>query len=112
MPLPLIRQRQAQHGGASQRHYAEQSRITSGARSWVFGELPERIDAAAGTRRQVGYPALVDEGETVGLRVFATPPEARASHVRGTARLVRLVAAVPSGGRRCYGSTSEMAPLP
>jgi ATP-dependent helicase HrpA len=35
----------------------------------------------------------VDEGETVGLRVFATPPEARASHERGVARLIRLVLA-------------------
>ena len=44
-------------------------------------------------RKQVGYPALVDEGESVGLRVFATPPEARASHERGSARLIRLVMA-------------------
>jgi ATP-dependent helicase HrpA len=57
----------------------------------VFGDLPERIDAAPGVRRQVGIPALVDEGGTVGLRVFATPPEARNSHGRGCARLIRLV---------------------
>jgi ATP-dependent helicase HrpA len=83
----------AEHGGASQRHYAQASQITTGARGWVFGELAERIDAASGARRQTGYPALVDEGDSVGLRVFATPPEARASHVRGTARLVRLALA-------------------
>ncbi len=41
----------------------------------------------------MGYPALADEGATVGLRAFATPPEARASHERGTARLIRLVMA-------------------
>ncbi len=82
---------QSQHAGASQQHYAQQSQLTTGARSWVFGDLPERIDAAPGARRQVGYPALVDEGESVGLRVFATPPEARNSHGRGCARLIRLV---------------------
>jgi len=76
------------HAGASQQHYAQQSQLTTGARSWVFGDLPERQEA--GPRGQIGYPALVDEGETVGLRAFATPAEAHISHERGTARLIRL----------------------
>jgi ATP-dependent helicase HrpA len=88
--LAALRER---HAGTAQREYAKQSELTTGARSWVFGDLPEKQDAATGPRRQVGYPALVDEGATVGLRVFATPPEARAAHRRGTARLVRLVMA-------------------
>jgi ATP-dependent helicase HrpA len=80
------------HAGASQQDYAKQSQLTTGARSWVFGDLPERQESREG-RQQVGYPALVDEGPTVGLRAFATAPEARASHERGTARLIRLVLA-------------------
>jgi ATP-dependent helicase HrpA len=79
------------HAGASQQHYAQQSQLASGARTWVFGDLPQRQEA--GPRVQVGYPALVDEGESVGLRVFATPAEARISHERGSARLIRLVMA-------------------
>ena len=59
----------------------------------MFGDLPERQDVQAGRAQQVGYPALVDEGDSVGLRVFATPPEARISHERGCARLIRLVMA-------------------
>jgi len=81
------------HAAASEQQYAQQSKLTSGARSWVFDELPERIDSATGGRQQVGYPALVDEGGTVGLRVLATPAEARTSHARGCARLIRLVLA-------------------
>jgi ATP-dependent helicase HrpA len=81
------------HAGASQQHYAKQSQLTTGAKTWVFGDLPEKQDVSQGQRTQVGYPALVDEGETVGLRVFATPAEARISHERGCARLVRLVMA-------------------
>jgi ATP-dependent helicase HrpA len=80
------------HASASQKDYAEQSQLTTGAKSWVFGDLPEKHEAAAG-RQQVGYPALVDEGASVGLRAFATPAEARASHERGSARLIRLVMA-------------------
>ena len=79
------------HAGTAQQEFAKQSELTSGARSWVFGDLPEKQEAAPGRRQQVGYPALVDEGATVGLRVFATPPEAQASHERGSARLIRLV---------------------
>ncbi len=83
----------AQHAGASQQEYARQSQITTGARSWEFGDLPERQQSTQGTRQQVGYPALVDEGDSVGVRALATPPEARASHLRGSARLIRLVMA-------------------
>ena len=81
----------ARHAGASQQEYARQSQLTTGARSWTFGDIPERQET--GPRQQVGYPALVDEGDTVGLRAFATPPEAEASHLRGTTRLMRLVMA-------------------
>src|SRR5689334_2852187 len=68
------------HASAAQKNYAEQSQLTTGARTWVFGELPEQQHS--GERNQIGFPALVDEGETVGLRAFATRPEARASHER------------------------------
>jgi ATP-dependent helicase HrpA len=81
------------HAGASQQHYAKQSQLTTGARTWVFGDLSERQEVTQGGRAQIGYPALVDEGESVGLRVFATPAEARISHQRGCARLIRLVMA-------------------
>jgi ATP-dependent helicase HrpA len=79
------------HAGASQQEYAKQSQLTRGARTWVFGDLAESQEAEQGGRRQIGYTALVDEGATVGLRAFATPPEARMSHERGIARLIRLV---------------------
>jgi ATP-dependent helicase HrpA len=81
------------HAGAAQQDYAKLSQLTTGARIWEFGDIPEQQQVGAGGRSQVGYLALVDEGETVGLRVFATPPEARSSHARGSARLIRLVMA-------------------
>jgi ATP-dependent helicase HrpA len=88
--LAALRER---HAGTAQQEFAKQSELTTGARTWVFGDLPEKQEAAPGVRKQVGYPALVDEGDSVGLRVFATPPEARAAHHRGAARLIRLVMA-------------------
>jgi ATP-dependent helicase HrpA len=88
--LAVLREK---HAGTSQQHYAKQSQLITGARTWQFGELPERQDVTQGGRAQLGYPALVDEGDSVGLRVFATPAEARISHQRGCARLIRLVMA-------------------
>src|SRR3712207_7009402 len=41
------------------------------------------------------YPALVDEGETVGVRVVPTEVEARRLAWRGTRRLLVLVAGSP-----------------
>ncbi|MCC6171212.1 MAG: ATP-dependent RNA helicase HrpA, partial [Gammaproteobacteria bacterium] len=82
---------QGRHAAASEQDYAKQSRLTSGARSWVFGDLAERQEVGPPGRRQLGYPALVDEGDGVGLRAFATPAEARISHERGCTRLIRLV---------------------
>jgi ATP-dependent helicase HrpA len=82
----------SRHAGASQQEYARQSQVKTGARSWEFGELPDRWEAEGG-RRQVGHPALVDEGSSVGVRAFATPPEARLSHARGVMRLIRLMMA-------------------
>ena len=69
----------------------------SGERAWVFGTIPSDVTAA----RQTGYPALVDEGSSVGLRVLETPAEQRAAGVRGQARLMSfdLPSVVPTIGR-------------
>src|SRR5207249_4054470 len=57
------------------------------------GTLPRVV-----TRDQVtAYPALVDAGNTVDVRLFETEAEARAAMLRGTRRLLLLQ--VPSGVR-------------
>ena len=52
--------------------------------------VPMQVDGAAGVP---AYPALVDEGESVALRVFADPDEARARHEGGVRRLALLALA-------------------
>ena len=44
------------HAGASQQTYAKQSQLTSGAKSWVFGEIPEQQEVGQGDRRQSDIP--------------------------------------------------------
>jgi ATP-dependent helicase HrpA len=69
---------------------ATRSLERTGLTDWTFGDLP-RIVALPGTGQTVrAYPALVDEGETVGVRALETPEaQARAMYV-GTRRLLLL----------------------
>jgi len=51
-----------------------------------FEDVPERI---VGTGGLVAFPALVDLGESVALRVFERADEARVAHSEGVKRLLR-----------------------
>ena len=67
----------------------------TGLTSWTIGELP-RVVALPGTGQAVrGYPALVDEGSTVGVRVLETPAAQRVAMAAGTRRLLLLGVSSP-----------------
>jgi ATP-dependent helicase HrpA len=57
---------------------------------WTFGELPELMEVPVGRQTVIGYPALVDDGETVSLKVFDSTEEAAGTHRKGLARLFML----------------------
>lgn len=63
---------------------------TTGITRWSFGELPELMEISTGGQTAIGYPALVDEGDSVALRVFDSPDEARRIHRQGLLRLFML----------------------
>jgi ATP-dependent helicase HrpA len=67
----------------------------TGATSWQFGELPTTVEVRRGGHVVPAWPALVDEGATVGVRVLATEVEARRLHRRGVRRLLLLTAGSP-----------------
>ncbi len=56
--------------------------------------LPRLVSGLSGGHNVRGYPALVDAGTAVDIRVFATEAEQNAAMIPGTRRLLRL--AVPS----------------
>ena len=57
---------------------------------WTFGELPELMEVPVGKQTVIGYPALIDDGETVSLKVFDSAEEAAEAHRKGLARLFML----------------------
>ncbi|NWK56419.1 ATP-dependent RNA helicase HrpA [Verrucomicrobiaceae bacterium N1E253] len=58
----------------------------TGGYAWDFETIP--VEAEAGV-----YPALVDEGESVGMRAFLNREEAAESHRAGCVRLFQIVEA-------------------
>jgi ATP-dependent helicase HrpA len=61
----------------------------AGITSWDFGELPPSLTIARKGQKLTGYPALVDEGDTVALRLLDTREAADAATRAGVLRLMR-----------------------
>ena len=59
-------------------------------RAWDFGDLPPEIAFTRNGRRLTGYPALVDERESVAIRLFDVPQAADAAMRAGVVRLLQL----------------------
>ncbi len=68
----------------------------TGLRMWPddLDELPRTVERSTGGHAVRGFPALVDAGSAVDVRVFPTEAEQAAAMGSGTRRLLRL--AVPS----------------
>jgi ATP-dependent helicase HrpA len=62
----------------------------TGLRAWDFGDLPEEIAFTRGGRRLTGYPALVDEGTSVAIRLFDVKETADEAMRGGVRRLLRI----------------------
>ncbi len=68
----------------------------SGVTSWTFGDLPEVLDTRVAGGVVRGYPAIVDEGKSVAVRVESTADAAAAATRDGVLRLVLLAVPSPS----------------
>ena len=58
--------------------------------SWDFGELPELMEIRKSGQTLIGFPALMDLGDAVGIEVFDEPEVAMARHREGLRRLFAL----------------------
>jgi ATP-dependent helicase HrpA len=57
---------------------------------WTFGELPELMEVPVAGQTVLGYPGLLDTGESVSLKVFDSQEEAARAHRVGLLRLFML----------------------
>ena len=80
-------------GSKAQRSFMDQQGQAfnrDGETVWVFGSMSAGIRTEDGAR---AWPALVDQDNAVGLRLFDTWDEAVLSHIDGVLRLLRLAIA-------------------
>ncbi len=83
---------QTQLGQAAQAAFSgnDDSLTQTGLKSWTLGTLPDTISLKHGKQTVIGYPSLVDEGTTVGVKVFDTALAAVLAHRKGLLRLMRI----------------------
>jgi ATP-dependent helicase HrpA len=66
-----------------------------GLRSWELDALPREVTLPGSGGAVRGYPALVDEGEAVGVAIMESQASQQAAMLRGTRRLLLLTTPAP-----------------
>ncbi|MFI5891299.1 ATP-dependent RNA helicase HrpA [Actinoplanes sp. NPDC051513] len=74
-----------------------------------FGMLPRRVAQMRGGYEVTVFPALMDEGDSVAIRVFESEPEQRVAMRAGTRRLLLLT--LPPAARFLQGRLDNRAKL-
>jgi len=67
----------------------------TGLTSWDFAELPRFIDTRQGDNTIRGYPTLIDEGQSVSIRMMSTEAEQARTLPGGVRRLLLLATPSP-----------------
>jgi ATP-dependent helicase HrpA len=81
----------------------------AGITTWDLGELPKLFEETQRGHRIVGYPALVDEGGSLAIRVLPTPAEQHHAMALGVRRL--LLINTPSPVKGVLGRLPNQAKL-
>ena len=116
-----LRQAQGTDGGAAAGSGARQMPSSSagasafvaqdGLTAWTFGGLPEVLDTRVAGGVVRGYPAIVDAGKTVSVRVEATADAAEKATRDGILRLVLLNVPSPSSYVQSHLTSQEKLAL-
>lgn len=62
----------------------------TGCIQWAFDDLPETYQFIQNGQTFIGFPAIIDEGDAVGVRIFDTEQKAALQHQAGLMRLFQL----------------------
>jgi ATP-dependent helicase HrpA len=63
--------------------------VRTGQTTWTFGDIPQQVATTAAGQLVTAFPALVDEGDSVGLHLLADATAQHESMWLGTRRLLR-----------------------
>ncbi len=88
--LSQLRRRYASGETAPVQPLAASGLEQEGLTDWDFGELKESVQLERGGIKLTGFPALVDEGDSVALRVMDSRPNAERAMRAGLRRLFML----------------------
>ena len=94
----------------------------AGLTTWDFDELPRTLDTKQGGNTIRAYPALVDEGASVAIRLMTTPDDQAREQRRGVRRMLLLTTPSPVSyvqdhltqtekltlAQSCYRTTAEL----
>jgi ATP-dependent helicase HrpA len=87
--------------------FAEQAALTD----WTFGDLPDVVDTKVAGGVVRGYPAILDEGTSVAVRIESTPEAAGRATRAGVRRLALLAVPSPSAYVLDHLTSSEKLAL-
>ena len=62
----------------------------TGCIQWAFDDLPDTYQFIQKGQTFIGFPAIIDEGDAVGVRIFDTEQKASLQHQAGLIRLFQL----------------------
>ena len=82
-----------EHGGQGQQSFAQipaSGLEREGLTRWTFGDLPEQVDLSRAGIQLRGFPALVDTGDAVAIRVLDSAEGAEQAMRAGLRRLLML----------------------
>ncbi len=88
--LKRLQDKYAVKAGSSFDQIAADELNYTGCIQWAFEDLPPTYTFNQNGQQFAGFPALVDEGDTVGVRIFDTHTKAQTKHLDGLIRLFQL----------------------
>ncbi|MEJ2402724.1 MAG: ATP-dependent RNA helicase HrpA [Candidatus Thiodiazotropha sp.] len=88
--LPALKKRHATQAQVQHRQLSAPELERNGIKCWDFPSLPRQLAVEQGGIRLQGYPAVVDEGDSVAIRLLDAQFTARQAHQAGIRRLLML----------------------
>ncbi len=88
--LAKLQEQYTTKAGDSFDKLAQEEMNFSGFIAWGFDDLPDTRQFMQKGQTFIGYPAIIDEGDTVGVRILDTRSKADAAHFAGLTKLFRL----------------------